>query len=219
MNCPYCAITFSLEGVNAQHTHLLFSRIPFHGGRDHREEKRDERDYSISCHRCPECKKQIFWLNEVRTKVVNDSYERDLIGTSLLFPKYPVKQIPAEIPEKFARDFQEAHDTLYVSPKASASLSRRCLQSLIREQEGIVEKSLFGEVDKLIKRNRLPKYLADDLDAIRHIGNFAAHPKEKVYVDCQGRRYKKGIEQLLRRLSAIQVKDDVPYVDLFIGKG
>jgi Domain of unknown function (DUF4145) len=114
--------------------------------------------------------------NEIRIKTVNHLYDHELIGTTLLFPKFPIKQIPAEIPEKFARDFQEAHDTLAVSLKASAALSRRCLQNLIREKEGIVERSLFAEVDKLIKLNKLPKYLADDLDAIRQIGNFAAHP-------------------------------------------
>jgi hypothetical protein len=114
------------------------------------------------------------WLNEIGKK---DEYgEKGVIATTLLFPKYPIKQLPNEVPDKFADDFREAFETLPISPKASAALSRRCLQSLIREKEGITEKTLFAEVDKLLKSNKLPKYLADDLDAIRIVGNFAAHP-------------------------------------------
>jgi len=60
--------------------------------------------------------------------------------TSLLFPKHPITQLPEEVPERFAADFREAHDTLPISPKASAALSRRCLQTLIREKEDILER-------------------------------------------------------------------------------
>jgi len=55
-------------------------------------------------------------------------------------------------------------------------LSRRCLQNLIREQEGIQEKDLAAEISALLKLNKLPKPLAEDLDAIRQVRNFAAHP-------------------------------------------
>jgi hypothetical protein len=72
---------------------------------------------------------------------------------ALLFPKNPVKLVPPEVPPQFAADFREAHDTLSVSPKASAALSRRCLQMLIRDHEKITEKTLFAEVGKLIKLN------------------------------------------------------------------
>lgn len=113
------------------------------------------------------------WLNEISQ---SSSAKKEFSSTTLLFPKYPIKQIPEEIPEKFAIDFREAHDTLPISPKASAALSRRCLQTIIREKEGITEKTLFAEIGKVLKLNKLPKSLADDLDAIRVIGNFAAHP-------------------------------------------
>jgi len=69
----------------------------------------------------------------------------------------------------------EAHGTLEISPNASAALSRRCLQRLIREKEAISERTLFAEIEKLLARNILPRFLAEDLDSIRHVGNFAAH--------------------------------------------
>ena len=171
MNCPYCGIKFSLDGVNADNSVPRFERISFPGGGSSRDE--GDKEYSITSHKCPDCRGQIMWLNEVGK---TESGERDVLSTTLLFPKHPITQLPEEVPEKFAADFREAHDTLPISPKASAALSRRCLQTLIREKEDILEKTLFAEVERLLKTNTLPKALADDLDAIRVIGNFASHP-------------------------------------------
>ncbi len=173
MNCPYCGITFSLDGVDADYSFPKFGRFTPYGGVLPRD-KGDKR-YSIISHKCPECRKQIMWLNEIETKATRDETP-EIVSTTLLFPKYPIKQVPDEVPEEFATEFREAHDTLSISPKASAALSRRCLQNLIRRQEGIVEKTLFSEIQQLLKKNKLPRYLADDLDAIRNVGNFAAHP-------------------------------------------
>ena len=171
MNCPYCGIKFSLDGVNADNSVPRFERISFPGGRSSRDE--GDKEYSITSHKCPDCRGQIMWLNELGRTEAGD---KDVLSTTLLFPKHPITQLPEEVPEKFAADFREAHDTLPISPKASAALSRRCLQTLIREKEDILEKTLFAEVKKLLKTNTLPKALADDLDAIRVIGNFASHP-------------------------------------------
>lgn len=84
--------------------------------------------------------------------------------------------LPPEVPGEFAKDYLEASIIFDDSPKASAALSRRCLQHLIREKAGIKKKDLFQEIEELINSKQLPSYLADGLDAVRHIGNFAAHP-------------------------------------------
>jgi DNA-directed RNA polymerase subunit RPC12/RpoP len=170
MNCPYCGIKFSLDGVNADHSFPHFGQI--HGGRSPYNE--GDKEYTVTSHKCPECGKQIMWLNELAYK--DGTSERFVVETTLLFPKYPIKQLPDEVPDSLANEFREAHQTLPVSPKASAALSRRCLQRLIREKENISGKTLFAEVEALLKLKKLPRYLADDLDAIRVVGNFAAHP-------------------------------------------
>jgi hypothetical protein len=113
------------------------------------------------------------WLQVV---LVEPGTNSSTIETTLLFPKRVMKHLPKEVPEKFTADFREAHDTLDVSPKASAALSRRCLQNLIREQEGIIKHDLMDEIRELLSRNKLPVYIAEDLDSIRNVGNFAAHP-------------------------------------------
>lgn len=59
---------------------------------------------------------------------------------------------------------------------ASAALSRRCLQAIIREKAGIKRKDLSQEISDLLSSKALPSHIAESLDAIRNIGNFAAHP-------------------------------------------
>jgi hypothetical protein len=98
-------------------------------------------------------------------------------GAAPLYPAVlPTRPVAAEVPESHAQDLREAAAVLDVSPKASAALSRRLLQHLIRETAGIRKGNLDKEIDALIDSNQLPTDLAHDLDMIRHVGNFAAHP-------------------------------------------
>lgn len=62
---------------------------------------------------------------------------------------------------------------LEASPKASAALSRRCLQAILRDK-GFNHKELWQQI--AAARSGLPGYIADNIEAIRHVGNFAAHP-------------------------------------------
>lgn len=71
-------------------------------------------------------------------------------------------------------DYQEACLVLADSPKASAALSRRCLQHLLRDHFKVKNGNLYDEIGQILPS--LPSYLAEALDAVRAIGNFAAHP-------------------------------------------
>jgi hypothetical protein len=84
--------------------------------------------------------------------------------------------LPSEVPAEFAKDYCEASLVLPDSEKASAALSRRCLQFLLREKASINQGNLANEIQQVLDSGQLPFYIADDLDAIRNIGNFAAHP-------------------------------------------
>jgi hypothetical protein len=83
---------------------------------------------------------------------------------------------PQEVPEKIANDYKEACLILSFSPKASAALSRRCLQNLLRNAAKVKPKNLSKEIQEVIDDGKLPSQLAESIDAIRNIGNFAAHP-------------------------------------------
>jgi hypothetical protein len=63
-----------------------------------------------------------------------------------------------------------------MSPKASAALSRRCLQNIIRSKAGITKKNLVDEIQELLDKGNLPTPIAESIDYIRNIGNFSAHP-------------------------------------------
>jgi len=95
-------------------------------------------------------------------------------------PIAPKRVVPsAHVPEAIASDYLEACMTLVISPKASAALSRRCLQHMLREQ-GYKAKDLADEIDLLLAESTpgkaLPQYTRSDVDAIRNFGNFSARP-------------------------------------------
>jgi hypothetical protein len=127
---------------------------------------------------CPACDRFVFTLVSKLAAQMGGRYiPGKEVSRYLVRPKSPLRPLPPkEIPEEFASDYREAAAVLADSPKASAALSRRCLQHLIRERAGIKKPDLAKEIDELISSNALPSHLAEAVDAIRNIGNFAAHP-------------------------------------------
>ena len=86
---------------------------------------------------------------------------------------------PKEVPELIAQDYKEACIVLTFSPKASAALSRRCLQTILHEH-GYKGRDLAAEIDMLLNeqdpRKAIPDSLRTTIDGIRNFGNFSAHP-------------------------------------------
>jgi hypothetical protein len=95
----------------------------------------------------------------------------------LVYPK-GVSRAPLgnEVPEKLSADYTEACLVLSDSAKASAALSRRCLQVLLRDVAKVKPSDLSKEIDEVLGSKSLPTHLAEAVDAVRNIGNFAAHP-------------------------------------------
>lgn len=92
------------------------------------------------------------------------------------FPPGSIRILPKEVEGVFREDFEQASAVLSVSPKASAALSRRCLQLLLREKGGYQQKDLSHQIEAAMNSGHLPTYLAEAIDGVRSIGNFAAHP-------------------------------------------
>lgn len=92
-------------------------------------------------------------------------------------PRGIAKPLPEYVPEAVAQDYKEACLILSDSPKAAATLYRRCLQSMIRDFWGIAEKTLYLEIEKAITQH--PE-TADFLHPIRELGNIGAHPERDV---------------------------------------
>lgn len=141
-------------------------------------ESDDYSAYAISSQKCPSCQSPVVYIDFGRgyagegAIVVSDIHEQIVV-----YP--PSKERPyaaPEIPAVYRKDLLEARAVLEYSPKASAALSRRLLQHLLREELGIKAKDLSKEIDIFISSGKAPSYLSDAVDAIRQIGNFAAHP-------------------------------------------
>jgi hypothetical protein len=84
--------------------------------------------------------------------------------------------ISPQVPSEIAKDYVEACLVLEDSPRASAALSRRCLQHLLRKYAGVTPSNLSGEIEEVLSKKLLPPQLAELLDEVCDIGNFAVHP-------------------------------------------
>jgi Domain of unknown function (DUF4145) len=124
---------------------------------------------------CPECKNSILQLG--RGQFSPNGY----VGPQSWIQFYPTDMarppVPKEVPADIAKDYTEAAKVLRLSPKASAALSRRCLQSVLRAA-GHTQKDLAKQIDEALAETgtkALPSGLHMIVDTIRNLGNFAAH--------------------------------------------
>lgn len=121
---------------------------------------------------CPACGKVILTCD------ILEQGKGKPVGTYTLWPRLEYRPVPDEVPTHIAEDYKEAVATLSISPKASAALSRRCLQTILVEKGGVKKHQLAQQIDEVLPH--LPAYIAESIDAIRNIGNFAAHPQKSL---------------------------------------
>jgi hypothetical protein len=128
-----------------------------------------EDKWTISLETCPNCNDAVISLFRFRPM--------DIQTVIAVYPRSVGRPpLSADVPEAYAQDYYEAAALLADSPKASAALGRRCLRRLLHEAAFIEASDLCREIDILIATRHLPKYLADAVDAVRNIGNFANYP-------------------------------------------
>ena len=81
-------------------------------------------------------------------------------------PRGSTRPIPAVVPPPYKDDFAEACMVLNDSPKASAALSRRCLQAILRDIAKTKSKNLADQIDEVIGSGSVPPHIQGELDAI-----------------------------------------------------
>ncbi len=86
----------------------------------------------------------------------------------IIYPKFSSRSDELEVPDRYKKDFLEASAVLSISPKASAALSRRILQDILRQELKIQKPSLAQEIDEFVQRKDIPSYLSDAVDAVRN---------------------------------------------------
>jgi hypothetical protein len=140
----------------------------------------DDKGWAISSYMCPACKRLNLFLVNAESMGHSQYGGAGLKGRLSVVPIRPRGSnrppCPKQVPASLAEDYTEACIVLHDSPKASAALSRRCLQNILREAANVKPGSLYDEIQQVIDSGSLPSHLAQIVDAVRQIGNFAAHP-------------------------------------------
>ena len=177
--CPWCGMSVRFLGVDNE----AFG-LPTPAGRFSAMDQTRDRRVDVTFARCPACSRlvislMVYCLDQavpmpVPTMVVGLVPIPTSIG--LAYPRSAARApIPEQVPARIAEDYSEAALVLADSPKASAALSRRCLQTVLREKANTRSKDLADQIVEVLGTHALPSYIAEDLDAVRNIGNFAAH--------------------------------------------
>ena len=132
----------------------------------------------------PKCKELIieaylFKAEKLSTEYYINPEEKPTL-TWKLKPQSSAIPQPDYIPDQIKDDYYEACSILSLSPKASATLSRRCLQGMIRDFWGITKNRLIDEINELKNQSKINASTLDSIDAIRQIGNIGAHMEKDV---------------------------------------
>ena len=161
MRCMHCLVHFR---DNEKYVHL---------GKD------VDKEWVVAIQNCPSCGRMNLWLAnaETWTHIQGEGWRtQGILRVVPIRPKGSIRPCPPEVPASIAEDFREACAVLPDSPKASAALSRRCLQHVLREAAEVKRGNLADEIQQVLNSGSLPSHLAETIDAVRNVGNFAAHP-------------------------------------------
>ena len=172
--CPYCGRHTTITDPHKysiwNHLHLTQSILGNVG-------------FKVSAITCPnkECQKLVL------VGQLTDSYnqygnwkENSVIKTWKLLPESEAKVLPDYIPQPIQEDYYEACKIRDLSPKASATLARRCLQGMIRDFYGISKATLFDEIKEL--EAKVDQTVWESIDAVREVGNIGAHMKKDINI-------------------------------------
>jgi len=130
---------------------------------------------SIQGYKCEFCKSVIVFNVSSQYNYHEKKY---IDKKELIFPKHIKKILSREIPENYKEEYLEAYSILELSPKSSATLCRRLLQTILHNEFNIQKANLQQEILEFLKTPDIPTILFETIDKIRIIGNWAAHPKK-----------------------------------------
>ncbi len=156
--CPHCRVMVCLVGIR-MYPHS--SKSPFGFSNGCRIESH-EQVVMINAAACPACHKVI-------VQVVDGEQSR------LVVPRNGTRRpIHPTVPSELRESYEEAVLVVDTSPKASAALARRCLQTLLVFR-GAKKSDLVDQLAEVY--TTLPGYVQTFVDNIRKLGNLAAHAK------------------------------------------
>ncbi len=167
MRCPHC--TIAMSPVRERFGGQMFYKDT---------EGADARVEAVSC---PQCSGVFLVHTYFETRESLEAGTATWVDhdTFVLWPRVSSrKPVPLEVPEQYASLAREAALILDDSPRASAALSRRCLQQLLRNEAKAPRGSLYSEIELVLANGDLPSRATRSLHSLREIGNMAAHPNK-----------------------------------------
>lgn len=170
--CPYCerAVTITDETRSSSSHHFWTENA--HGYRGLFT------DFTL----CPNPSCRRLTLTAALHEISEDGFGGTHIGDKLqewqLAPESQAKQFPPYIPDSIITDYREACSIRTASPKASATLSRRCLQGIIRDYWKVKPGRLVDEIEDI--REKVDPLTWGAIDAVRKIGNIGAHMEKNI---------------------------------------
>ena len=168
--CPYCGMIMSLSEstYNTQYPSFESAEGYYHFSPG--KEKVENSCLQLDFYKCPNCNQYSIIANGIGESVRDVNVSIRPISSAKQFPKY--------IPEAIRQDYEEACAIVILSPKASATLSRRCLQGMIRDFWNIKESNLSKAIEKL--EGKIPAQQWKVIDGVRRIGNIGAHMEKDI---------------------------------------
>ena len=152
--------------------------------------KSDNSDYNLSAEAIscpnPECGKTLveatFWKNGFKETSGRKKWKAiKALNKWPLLPRSSAKPMPHFVPEEIRSNYEEACLIQNDSPKASATMSRRCLQGIVRDFWNIPA-SKMGNLGAEISyiRDRIDEDTFESIKAVREVGDIGAHMEKSV---------------------------------------
>jgi len=172
--CPYCHHHTTITQPNRYSSWKKINISP--------SKKWENIWFNIVCITCPnkECNELylVGSLTEANSVGFNNWERGDVIKERNLLPESEAKVLPDYIPEAIKNDYYEACRIRNLSPKASATLARRCLQWMIRNYWKITKWRLIDEIIAL--EEFVEPEVWDAIDSVRKIWNIGAHMEKDI---------------------------------------
>ncbi len=127
---------------------------------------------------CPNelCRQRTISLRIVQLN--NRAQEMHTIFSWQLLPESEAKTFPDYIPEKLRREYHESCLLKSKSPRASAVISRKCIQGILRDFFGVSGPSLADEIKSL--RGKMDNTAWQAIDIARQFGSINSYLNQDV---------------------------------------
>lgn len=170
--CPHCNHAASIRSDDRDSGYFDFST------------KEGNKRYYISGIKCPnpQCNRAV--VHVLIYDLIQQGANAKAIGVPKTFPVIPslmadrAKDFPDYIPAGILQDYREACAISDLSPKASATLARRCLQGMIRDFWQVKPDTLYNEIQSI--KDEISSDMWGVIDGVRKVGNIGAHMEKDI---------------------------------------